>query len=82
MLNGLSTDQVSTKLSRNRRAHPLTGMGGAIRVKPFNGSRKETAAAIRSRTPALPNATQWVPKCSKPQPPSQELIMAPIWCPR
>jgi len=54
-----------------------TGVIGAIKVKPFKGSRIDTAAAITSSTPDRPKATQCVPKRSKAQPPSQELSMAP-----
>ena len=59
-----------------------TGAIGAIKVKPFKGSRIDTTAAITSSTPDRPKATQCVPKRSKAQPPSQELSMAPTWCPR
>lgn len=48
----------------------------------LSGSRSDTPAAISNSRPEAPKATQWVPNCSKPQPPSQELSVAPAWWPR
>ncbi len=49
-----------------------------INVNPFNGNLNATPAAISNITPAAPNAIQCVPNRSYPQPPSHELIIAPI----
>lgn len=48
---------------------------GAINVNPGDGRHRETAPPRRRSTAALPKAIQWVPKCSKPQPPSHVLII-------
>lgn len=45
-------------------AQRFVDKAGAIKVKPFIGRRSEMAAANISITPAVPKATQWVPKVS------------------
>ena len=71
---------VGTVLVQGKDAAVVESVKAASDIySPVGGTVIEINPATISNPPDMPNATQCVPKVSNPQPPSQELNVAPNW---